>query len=158
MGKTLHTSRRSFIVQNPFIHSISASNNKATFIHLPHPSLLIRTTLPTILRPLSISLSSIITIRNNQILWSIIMLSAQVALQDRLCAIRVSLLGIQRRAGHVGHHGVSATEGVLGVAENVLFGCGLREPDVTAVAAEVAGFEGVGDVFFDDDGAAGGVD
>ena len=37
-------------------------------------------------------------------------------------------------------------------------GGGLGEPDVAAVAAEVAGFEGFGDVFFDDDGAAGGVD
>jgi len=40
----------------------------------------------------------------------------------------------------------------------VVLGSWLREPDVAAVAAEVAVLEGVGDVFFDDDGAAGGVD
>jgi len=34
----------------------------------------------------------------------------------------------------------------------------LREPDVAAVAAELAGLEGVGDVLLDNDGAAGGVD
>jgi len=33
----------------------------------------------------------------------------------------------------------------------------LREPDVAAVAAEVAGFESCCDIFFYDDGAAGGV-
>ena len=37
-------------------------------------------------------------------------------------------------------------------------GSGLWEPDVAAVAAEMAGLEGCGDVFFHDDGAAGGVD
>lgn len=40
----------------------------------------------------------------------------------------------------------------------MVLGCGLGEPDVTAVAAELARLEGVGDVFLDDDGAAGGVD
>jgi len=80
-------------------------------------------------------------------------LSAQVTLQDALGAIGVSLLRIERGTGHVGHHGVSAAEGVLGVAERVVLGCWLREPDVTAVAAKVAALEGLGDVFLDDDGA-----
>jgi hypothetical protein len=39
----------------------------------------------------------------------------------------------------------------------MVFWCWLREPDVAAVAAEVARREGFGNVFFDDDGAAGGV-
>ena len=86
------------------------------------------------------------------------MLSAQIALQDRLGAVSVALLGVEGRARHVRDHGVAAAEGVLGVAERVVFRCGLREPDVAAVAAEVAALEGFGDVFFDDDGAAGGVD
>jgi hypothetical protein len=86
------------------------------------------------------------------------MLSRQVALQDALGAVGVSLLRVERRAGHVGNHGVSAAEGVLGVAQDVVLGRGLREPDVAAVAAEVAGLKGRGDVFLDDDGAAGGVD
>lgn len=85
------------------------------------------------------------------------MLSAQITLQNRLGTIRVSLLRIERGSGHVGHHGVSAAEGVLGVAERMVFWCWLWEPDVAAVAAEVAGLEGFGDVFFYDDGAAGGV-
>ena len=40
----------------------------------------------------------------------------------------------------------------------MILGGRLGEPDVTPVAAEVAGFEGFGDVFLDDDGTAGGVD
>lgn len=35
---------------------------------------------------------------------------------------------------------------------------GLGEPNVTTVTAELAGFEGGGDVFLDDNGATGGVD
>jgi hypothetical protein len=55
-------------------------------------------------------------------------------------------------------HGVPAAPGILGVAKRVIFGRRLGEPDIAAVAVQLAGFEGFGDVFFDDDGAAGGVD
>lgn len=59
----------------------------------------------------------------------------------------------------MGDHGVAAAPvGVLGGAERVVGGGGLGEPDVTSVAAELAGLEGCGDVFLDDDGTAGGVD
>jgi hypothetical protein len=53
--------------------------------------------------------------------------------------------------------GISSTPWVLCVAERMLLRRWLWEPDIAAVAPEVAGFEGFGDVFFDDDGAAGGV-
>jgi hypothetical protein len=55
-------------------------------------------------------------------------------------------------------HGVAAAEGVLGVPQDVVLGRRLGEPDVAAVAPEVARLEGVGNVLLDDDGAAGGVD
>lgn len=86
------------------------------------------------------------------------MLSTQVTLENSLGTVGISLLRIERSTGHVRNHSVSATEGVLGVAEWVVLGCWLREPDISSVAAEVAGFEGLGDVFLDDDGASGGVD
>lgn len=86
------------------------------------------------------------------------MLAGQVGLQDSLGAVGVALLGIERSARHVGDHGVAATEGVLGVAQRVVLGRGLREPHVTTVAAELAGLEGVGDILLDDNGATGGVD
>jgi hypothetical protein len=40
----------------------------------------------------------------------------------------------------------------------VVLGGGLGEPDVTTVAAKLAGGEGLGDILLDDDGATGGVD
>lgn len=95
---------------------------------------------------------------DDQILEPVVVLAAEVAGEDGLGAGGVALLRVDGRAGHVRHHGVAAAEGVLGVAERVVLGCRLRVPDVAAVAAEVAGLEGVGDVFFDDDGTAGGVD
>ena len=99
---------------------------------------LVRTTRATSLRTLTIRLGSVISVVDNQVLRSVIVLSAQVALQDALGAIGVSLLRIERGTGHVWDHGVSAAEGVLGVAEWVLLRRRLREPDVPSVAAEVA--------------------
>jgi hypothetical protein len=58
----------------------------------------------------------------------------------------------------VGNHGVASAPWVLGISERVVLGCWLGEPDVTAVATEVAGLEGIGDVLLDDDGATGRVD
>jgi hypothetical protein len=40
----------------------------------------------------------------------------------------------------------------------MVFGSRLREPHVTAIAAEVARCEGCGDVFFDDDSSARSID
>jgi hypothetical protein len=68
------------------------------------------------------------------------------------------LLRVDGCTRHVRNHGIAAAPGVGSIAEWVILGCGLGEPDVTAIAAEVAGLEGLGDVLLDDDGAAGGVD
>jgi hypothetical protein len=95
---------------------------------------------------------------HNQILRPIILASTEVTLQNTLDTSRIPCLRIQTRARHVGHHAVAALHGVLGVAQRVVLGCGLGEPDIATVAVQVAGFQGFGDVFFDDDGAAGRVD
>ena len=50
------------------------------------------------------------------------------------------------------------TEGVVGVAQRMFLWCGLWEPDVTTVAAEVARLDCLSDIFLDDDGATGSVD
>lgn len=86
------------------------------------------------------------------------MLSAEVGLQDSLGAVGVTLLRIERRSGHVRNHGVSTAKVVLGVAENVVLGGGLDVPDVTSVAAKVAGLESCGNVFLDNNGSTSGVD
>ena len=75
---------------------------------------------------------------DDQVLRSVVLASAEVAIQDGLGPRSVSLLGVDRGTGHVGDHGVSATEGVLGGTERMVSRCGLREPDITSVAAEVA--------------------
>lgn len=98
---------------------------------------------------------------DDEVLGAVVVLAAEVALEDGLGAVGVALLGVERGTGHVRNGGVAgaaAPAEVAGGAEGVVLGRGLGEPDVTAVAAELAGLEGVGDVFLDDDGAAGGVD
>ena len=85
--------------------------------------------------PLPIGLGGIIPILNNQILRPIIKSPREVRIQNILRPLRVSLLRINRRAGHVRHHRIAAALGVLGIAKGVVLGCGLREPDVAAVAA-----------------------
>ena len=95
---------------------------------------------------------------DDEILGPVVEAAREVAVEDGLGAGGVALLGVERGAGHVGDHGVAAAEGVLGVAERVVLGGGLGEPHVTAVAAEVAALESLGDVLLDDDGTTGGVD
>jgi len=107
--------------------------------------------------PLPISLRGIFPILDNQILRPVIKSPTEVAVQNVLRALCVPLLRIQTRPAHVRHHGVAAAERVLCVAERVVFGRRLREPDVATVALEVSGFDRFSDVFFDDDGTAGGV-
>lgn len=58
----------------------------------------------------------------------------------------------------MGDHGIAAAEGVLGVAQRVVLGRGLGEPDVTTVATELTSLESLGDVLLDDDSTTGGVD
>jgi len=85
-------------------------------------------------------------------------LAGQVAGKNSLGALGVALLGVERSAGHVGDHRVAAAPGVLGGAQRVVLGRGLGEPDVAAVAAEVSGLQGLGDILLDDDGATSSVD
>ena len=87
---------------------------------------------------LSISLSGIVAVVNNQVLRSVIELIGEIRLQDSLGTICVTLLRIQRSTGLVRNLGVSSTEGVLCGTERVVFWCRLREPNVSSVTAEVA--------------------
>lgn len=95
---------------------------------------------------------------DNQVLSAVVMLAGEVAGENSLGAIGVTLLGIEGGTGHVRNHGVAATEGVLSSAEDVVTRSGLGEPDVTTVTGEVAGLEGSGDVLLNNDGATGSVD
>lgn len=110
------------------------------------------------LRTLTVSLGRVITICNNQILWSVVVLAAQVTFQDSLGAICVSLLSIERGTGHVRNHGVSAAEWVLCVSEGMILWCWLREPNITTVSAEVTRLESLSNIFLDDNSSASGVD
>lgn len=95
---------------------------------------------------------------DNQILRAVVVLASEVAGKNSLGTIGVTLLGIERSTRHVRNHGVTATEGVLGSAQDVVARGGLGEPDITTVAGEVTRLEGSGDILLDDDGATGGVD
>lgn len=88
--------------------------------------------------PFTICLGRIVTSMDNQILRPVIQLACQVALEDGLGAGGITLLGVDRSARHVGHHGVAAAKGVLGGAQHVVGGRRLGEPDIAAIAAEVA--------------------
>jgi hypothetical protein len=58
----------------------------------------------------------------------------------------------------VGNHGVASSPWVLRVAERVVLGGWLGEPDVTTVSTEVTVLERISNILLDDDGATGGVD
>ena len=107
---------------------------------------------------LAIRLRGVITLVHDQICRPVVLPSTEVLLQDGLRTSSVPRLRIDRGTGHVRDHGVPAAPWVLCVAERVVLGCWLREPDVTTVATEVAGFQGSRNILLDDDGTTGGVD
>lgn len=107
---------------------------------------------------LTVGLGGVVTLVDNQVLRTVVLTTGEVALEDVLGTIGVADLSIDGGTGHVGNHGIAATPGVLGVAERVILGGGLGEPDITTVATEVARLEGLSDILLDDDGTAGGVD
>lgn len=107
---------------------------------------------------LTIGLGSVVSLVDNEILGTVVLLSGEVAGEDSLGAVGVALLGIEGSTRHVRDHGVASTEGVDGVAQRVVLGGGLREPDITTVTGEVARLQGLGDILLDDNGATGSVD
>lgn len=111
------------------------------------------------LLPLTVGLSGVVTLGDDEVLRPVVVLAGEVGLEDSLGAGGVALLGVDRGTGHVRNHGVSAAPGAVAcVAERVVLRCWLGEPDVTTVAAEVAVLESLGNILLDDDGATGGVD
>ena len=107
---------------------------------------------------LTIGLGSVVSLVDNKILGTVVLLSGEVAGKDSLGTVGVTLLCIEGSTRHVRDHGVTATEGVDGVAQRVVLGSGLREPDITTITGEVTRLDGLGDILLDDNGATGGVD
>lgn len=94
---------------------------------------------------------------DDQVLRTVVLTAGEVAVENVLGTVGVADLSIDGGTGHVGNHSVAATPGVLGVAERVILGGGLGEPDITTVSTEVARLEGLSDILLDDDGTTGGV-
>lgn len=96
---------------------------------------------------------------HDQVLRPVVLAAAEVLVEDGLGAGGVAGLGVQRGTRHVRSHGISAAPGrVRRGAERVVGRSRLGEPNVTAVAAELAVLERIGDILLHDDGATGGVD
>lgn len=107
---------------------------------------------------LTVGLGGVLTLVDDQVLRAVVLTAREVALENVLGTVGVADLSIDGGTGHVGDHGVTTTPGVLGVAERVILGGGLGEPDITTVAAEVARLEGLSNILLDNDGTAGSVD
>jgi len=114
-----------------------------------------------VLLPLAVGLGGVVALVDDEVLGPVVLAAAEVRVEDGLCAGGVAGLGVERGTRHVRDGGVAGGAApvlVGGGTERVVLGGGLGEPDVTAVAAELAGGKGLGDIFLDDDGTAGGVD
>ena len=95
---------------------------------------------------------------NNQVLRAVVLTAGEVAFENVLGTFGVADLSIDGGTGHVGNHGIAATPGVLGVAERVVLGGGLGEPDITTVTTEVTRLEGLSNILLNNDSTASGVD
>jgi len=111
-----------------------------------------------LLASLTISLGSVLAFVHNKIFGSVVMATGEVRLKDSLGASGVAFLCVNGCARHMGNHSVATAPWVLGISERMILGGGLREPHITAVAVEMAGFQGLGNVFLDHDGTTSGVD
>jgi hypothetical protein len=107
---------------------------------------------------LAVSLSGVIPFVDDKVLWSIVLTASEIAVEDRLDAVSVTDLGIDRGARHVRNHGVAAAPWALDIAEWVVLGGGLREPNVTTISAKLTALDGFSDIFLDNDGTTGSVD
>ncbi len=74
---------------------------------------------------------------DDQIFRSVIVAAGEVAREDILGAICISLLRIQRRTRHMRNHTIATAHDVLCVSQRMLFRCGLWEPDITTIAIQV---------------------
>ena len=98
---------------------------------------------------------------DDEVLGPVVVAAAEVRFEDGLGAGGVAGLGVDRGTRHVRDGGVSGGAApvlVGGGAERVVLGGGLGEPDVTAVAAELARGKSLSDILLDNNGATGGVD
>lgn len=107
---------------------------------------------------LTVGLGNVVTAVDDEVLGAVVVAAGEVALEDGLGTVGVADLGIDGGTGHVRNHGVAAAPGALDSTQRVVGGGGLREPDITTVAAEVARLDGLGDILLDDDGTTSGVD
>ena len=106
---------------------------------------------------LTIGLGGVVALVDDQVLRAVVLTAGEVAVQDLLGALGIADLSIDGSTGHVRNHGVTAAPWVLGVAERVILGSRLREPDISTVSAEVARLEGLSDIFLDHNGTTGSV-
>ena len=107
---------------------------------------------------LTVGLGGVITRVDDQILWPVVKAPGVIAVQNRLDTVSVANLGVNRSTGHVRNHSITATPGVLSVAERVVLGCRLREPNVTTIASKVARLESFRNILLDNNGTTGSVD
>lgn len=107
---------------------------------------------------LAVSLGGVVTILDNEVLRPVVVLAAEVRLEDVLRAGGVPDLGVDRGTRHVRNSGVSAAPWVLGGTERVVLGSWLWEPDITTVAAELAALKRLSNVFLDNNGTTSGID
>lgn len=88
----------------------------------------------------------------------LLLLAFQVVVQNDLGTLSVSRLRVQGGTGVMGNHAVSASEGILHRAPDVIARSRLLVPDVSSVTAELAGFECCGNSILVADGTTSGVD
>lgn len=111
-----------------------------------------------LLAPLAIGSGCIVTLVDNEVLRLIVEAAREVAIQDSLGALGITDLGINGATRHMRNSGIATTPWVLGITKGMVLGSGLREPNISSVASQVARLEGLGDVLLDDDGTTSSID
>jgi hypothetical protein len=111
-----------------------------------------------VLLVVTVSLGTVVTVDADNVLGSVILLAREEDLEDLLCSLGVSALGIDGSAGDMRSHGVSTTVLVSHGSPGMVLGGRLGEPDITTVSSDLAGLECLDNVLGNADGSSSSVD
>jgi hypothetical protein len=107
---------------------------------------------------LAVSLGCIVALVHDEVLWLVVVLAAEVRLENALHTSCVARLGVERGTRHVRYGGVASAPWMLGVAKWVILWSWLWEPHITTVATKLSALQCLCYVLLHNDGATGGVD
>lgn len=155
----IHVTPTRYCIDVSSYRQLPSSNcvkSRQTFVaaeYIPEP------TAEYLLSHLSLPIRSgrVVSFVQYQVCGVIVVLPAEIALQNALHSTRITLLRIERASRHVRNHAIATTQGILSIAKNMVLRCRLGSPDISSIAIEVTRLQRSRNVLGNDNSTAGSV-